>query len=81
VLLRRFREVLQLDLLLGRLMRLGGGGRRQPQTRTAVTPAAQVAAPAAAAPAVVGAAAHPAGSVDAADSKVRRHIGRHRWSG
>jgi O-antigen/teichoic acid export membrane protein len=78
VLLRQFRDVLQLDLLLGRLMRLGGGGRRQPQARAAVTPAAPVAAPA---PAVLTAAAPSTESVDPADVKVRRHIGRHRWSG
>ena len=71
-------DVLQLDLLLGRLMRLGGGGRRQPQARAAVTPAAPVAAPA---PAVLTAAAQSTESVDPADVKVRRHIGRHRWSG
>ncbi len=65
VLLHRFRAVLQLDLLLGRLLRRSGGGRR-PKAAAAVEsppPQPQAAVAKVAAPGNLG-----------------RRIGRHRWS-
>ncbi len=75
-LLSRFRGVLQLDLLLGRLLRRSGGGG---QRKVAAAPASAMAA-AAADPVAASVPVAQAGT-DGGDSKVRRHIGRHRWSG